>query len=178
MGKTSLISRWNLGTFSAGPHMPTIGTSFVTKTIDTPDQGPVVVCVWDTAGQECFRSLAPSYSRNTDLVLLVTSIADEHSFESIPSWVSIVTETCEKPPPIVLLVNQMDKVDKAIYTTEEVHLTYDCQFLGIFFVSAQNGENVDHAFDFAIFESVKFASRIRDLQVPEPEAITTGAKCC
>jgi small GTP-binding protein len=183
-GKTALINRWNVGVLDPCPNLPTTGPDCVTKRLDVDGHGSVSVSVWDTAGQEKFRSLVPSYARDSQLILLTVSVSDDESFQAIPSWVTQVNEGCKIPPPIVLVVNKMDLVEDAVYSTEEIHKTYECQFLGIFFVSAKSGDNVDLLFDFAVPEAVKFFTRIlapQDSKL-EPEDAEQGQRtklaCC
>jgi len=42
--------------------------------------------VWDTAGQECFKSIVRSFYRNADTIIIVFSIASKESFKECDSW--------------------------------------------------------------------------------------------
>jgi small GTP-binding protein len=157
-GKTSLVSKWTTGSLIRSS--PTINCVSETLTLDLPDHGRAYLSVWDTAGQEQFRSLAPAVCRASHLAILVTSVSDFHSFESIPEWRRIISSACDMPPPVVLVVNKMDLVESAVLTVEEIHCRYEGEFRALFFTSALSGENVKELFAFAGIEAAKFASRI------------------
>ena len=43
--------------------------------------------IWDTAGEERFRSVTPMYYKNASAIVLVYDCTDEESFNSLPVWV-------------------------------------------------------------------------------------------
>jgi small GTP-binding protein len=179
-GKTSLFARWISNSMSH-TSSPTVGPNqSAPKTVTIPKNGDVLATVWDTAGQEKFRALIPSYCRNAHLILLVTSISDAISFDSVPDRVKHITEASETPSPIVLVVNKMDLIDKAVKTAEEIHSQFENEsFRSIFFVSALTGENVEALFQFAVQEAAQFAARIiapQELKVDE--APQKEGSCC
>ena len=56
VGKTHLINKYTKGTVSRNP-VPTIGVEFATKTITLQNGEKVKAQIWDTAGQEQYRSI-------------------------------------------------------------------------------------------------------------------------
>ena len=62
--------------------------------------------IWDTAGQEKFKSLIPSYVRNAAIVLIVFDVNNPDSFEKVQSWVDFIKnlESCF----LVLCGNKID----------------------------------------------------------------------
>jgi predicted GTPase len=94
--------------------------------------------------------------------------------------VKSVTEASETPSPIILVVNKMDLVDRAVKTTEAIHSQFDDQFFrSIFFVSALTGENVEALFEFAVQEAAQFSARIiapQELQKENPPQ--KRGSCC
>ena len=75
VGKSCIQSRFTNETFE-DDHSPTIGVEFATKTI-TINNNKVKLQIWDTAGQEGFRSITRSFYRNADGVLLVYLIGNQ-----------------------------------------------------------------------------------------------------
>ena len=60
VGKSSLVSRFSEDTFRPFS-AATVGASFVSKTVEGAEGGPIQFQIWDTAGQEKYHSLAPMY---------------------------------------------------------------------------------------------------------------------
>ncbi|GAA5857863.1 hypothetical protein JCM1840_000941 [Sporobolomyces johnsonii] len=84
VGKTSLITRSTTGRFSY-QLSSTIGASFLTKKLNVSGT-KVRFQIWDPAGQERFRSMAPLYYRGALAAILVYDITDENSFQDIKIW--------------------------------------------------------------------------------------------
>lgn len=80
VGKTALTNRFTNNTF--GIHGMTIGVDFAIKRYS--DGGKIQI--WDTAGQESFRSISRSYYRGADAALICFSLNDEQSFLKIMDW--------------------------------------------------------------------------------------------
>ncbi|KAJ2020526.1 hypothetical protein IWW57_004995 [Coemansia sp. S610] len=85
VGKTSLVTRYVHHTFSDRTPS-TIGASFVTAKIDV-DGWECRLQLWDSAGQERFRSMTQMYYRGANAVVLVYDITNEDSFKDIDAWV-------------------------------------------------------------------------------------------
>jgi small GTP-binding protein len=85
-GKTSIITKFLK--MNDDP-APTVAASSVTMTIHLPTAS-VSLCVWDTAGQEQFRSLAPIYSRGAEVACVVFDQSNVQSFESLPKWLEYI----------------------------------------------------------------------------------------
>nr|AAW25327.1 SJCHGC06553 protein [Schistosoma japonicum] len=63
VGKSSLMKSFVEGNFSPVSD-PTIGVDFFSRTVRIQEEVFVKLQLWDTAGQEKFRSITPSYYRN------------------------------------------------------------------------------------------------------------------
>lgn len=93
VGKTSITVRFVHNQFKDNT-ISTIGASFLTKTIY------INGCwtkfnVWDTAGQEKYRSLAPLYYRGVDCAILVYDITSRESFEAVKNyWIHELKHQC------------------------------------------------------------------------------------
>jgi len=144
VGKTSLINRWTTGVWSRSVK-PTIGANHQKKTVRLENKS-VDVFVWDTAGQEQFQSLTPLYARSSSCAIIICSINDRSSFDTIASWIDLVRSACEKMPPVLLAVNKNDLANEAVYSNQEIEQKYGKDFVATFFVSAQTGENIDGLF--------------------------------
>jgi small GTP-binding protein len=70
VGKSSVIHQYIKGTFYDQID-PTLGVSFSSKTIQTKQGKAIRLEIWDTAGQEKFKNLAPLYYRKASAIILV-----------------------------------------------------------------------------------------------------------
>lgn len=84
VGKTSIIDRYCKNVFQE-ECPPTVGVGYQAKHIEIDGQ-KVKLSIWDTAGQEKFRTLTKQFYRNVDGVLLVYDISDSKTFESIDQY--------------------------------------------------------------------------------------------
>lgn len=102
VGKTALVERFISNTFSADdgeyerPARPTLGASFLTKrVVDRASDAVVRLQVWDTAGQEEFRSMSRLYYQGAQAAILCYDITDEASFMDMTRWLGELKEYME-----------------------------------------------------------------------------------
>ena len=138
VGKTSIILRYRHDVYLPD-HEPTVGASFITRTIQTP-YGPANVNIWDTAGQERYRSLVPMYSRGAAVALIVFDVSNESSFAGIKHWVSSVKTDAPVDCQIFIVGNKVD-LDFAVPRNDIIDWCQEHD-VGYFFVSALNGEGI------------------------------------
>jgi len=177
VGKTSLANRWISSGWNSA-FKPTIGANHQRKRIVINNDN-VDIFLWDTAGQEQFRSLAPVYTRSASAVLIVASLNDIHTFESIQSWIDIVKTTSEEIPPLILLANKED-LDTHCIKEEEIHEKYHDLFQSIYVVSALTGKCVDDAFQCASEAAYHFFMSYNEGVTNKPiiAASTKKGGCC
>ena len=96
VGKTSIISRYISNTFSS-QQLPTTGANFVSKMVLLEDENKSLKFeIWDTAGQEKFRSLAKVFYKNAAVCVLVYDITRKTSFEEIKNfWINEIKENTQ-----------------------------------------------------------------------------------
>ena len=89
VGKTSIISRYINNTFKS-QLMSTPGANFVHKNVFLEEeQQSIKYEIWDTAGQEKYRSLAKVFYKNASVCVLVYDITRKTSFEELKKyWVN------------------------------------------------------------------------------------------
>ena len=175
VGKTSLVQRLITGTFSHNLES-TIGVSNSKKVFETSTNGPVELCIWDTAGQEIFHSLVPLYSRSASVCVLVCSVDVEKSVDSIQQWVHTIRESCDPVPPIILALNKIDLADENDEILTKIRKTYPNTFVNEFSCSALTGEGVEELFLCAALHACK----ANGMKVPEDQISTSAKKssCC
>ena len=84
VGKTSIINRFKNNLFSP-EYEPTVGLDFQSIPILIDDQS-VTLLLYDTAGQEKFKSLIPLYTNEANIILLIYDISNKYSFDNIGKW--------------------------------------------------------------------------------------------
>ena len=98
VGKTSIISRFINDTFDEGL-VTTTGASYVGKDMVFKDYNNQVIKfeIWDTAGQEKYRSLTQIFYKDAAIAILVYDITNEDSFEEIQNyWYEQIKESAPK----------------------------------------------------------------------------------
>ena len=112
VGKTSIISRFINDTFEEGL-VTTTGASYAGKDMVFKDYQNQVVRfeIWDTAGQEKYRSLAQIFYKDAAIAILVYDITSEESFEEIQKyWYIQLKESANKDIVIGLAANKCDLI--------------------------------------------------------------------
>ena len=98
VGKTSIISRFINDTFEDGL-VTTTGASYAGKDLVFKDYNNQIVRfeIWDTAGQEKYRSLTQIFYKDASIAILVYDITNEESFEEVKNyWYEQIKESAPK----------------------------------------------------------------------------------
>ena len=109
VGKTSIISQFITHKFD--PHRETsLNAQFVSKTMDFTDIGQSIKFdIWDTVGQEKYRSLAKIFYKDAKAIIFVYDITTEYSFESIKSyWYEETKANWDGNPILAVVANKID----------------------------------------------------------------------
>ena len=104
-GKTSIILRFHKDHFSSITE-PTIGAAFLPHVLNL-ENSSIVLHLWDTAGQELYKSLVPMYSRGAAAVIVVFDLSSKYSFEDAKVWCNQI-ETDSENTEIFLVGNKTD----------------------------------------------------------------------
>lgn len=147
VGKTSIISRYFQNQFDEFYVSPR--SNYCYKNLRVYDN-PVIVQIWDTAGEERFRSISPFYYRRAAGVLLVYSITDRSTFESIRMWMGYVRDYSNRREGCLLIGNKVDlESNREVSFEEGQSLAAE---LNLMFIetSAKTGININSAFDLMI----------------------------
>ena len=88
VGKSSLLMRFADDIFTDN-FLPTIGVDFKIRTIES--SGSIVkLQMWDTAGQEKFKTITSAYYKGAHGIILTYDITDKKSFYDLQNWLSEV----------------------------------------------------------------------------------------
>ena len=105
-GKSSILNRFVSDKFDPN-YQATIGLDFNSKNVKIDNQD-VRLLLYDTAGQEKFRSLIPMYTRDAQIILLVYDVTRKDSFTHIPEWINSLTNVKKEEVIFVLVANKID----------------------------------------------------------------------
>ena len=153
VGKSNLLLRFTQGSFNSAYQL-TIGVEFGSGRIVVGNE-IFRVQIWDTAGQENFRSITRSYYKNSACALLVYDISKKESFESIQSWIDDCKSAAPETVLMVLVGNKSDLTDERKVSEEEGREFAEKNGLLFFETSAKTGENVKEVFQESTAEIAK-----------------------
>ena len=107
VGKSSFILKYIENKFTYN-YTTTLGLDFKQKKIKLKNGKEVRLRIFDTAGQERFRSVSVSFIKKADGVILIYDISNRESFDSIGEWIKNIRETGKEILPVVLVGNKCD----------------------------------------------------------------------
>ena len=113
-GKTSLISISMGMKFQEGMEISTSAASFVTKIIKIGDKS-YTLNLWDTIGQEKFRSLTKIFIKDSKIVIFVYDITNMKSFTELEYWFKTIKDVLGDEPVLGIVGNKQD-----LYIREQV----------------------------------------------------------
>ena len=145
VGKSSLSIKAVRHTF-ADNYFATVGVEFYTMNLKLEDK-VIKLQIWDTCGQEIYRSLISNFYRNSSLAIIVYSIIDKLSFESIDQWLKEVKSNSSPDIKIFLIGNKIDLEAQRVVPTEQGKNMQSDYNLDLFVESsAKNGKNAEFIF--------------------------------
>ena len=164
-GKTSIINRIIDNPFN-DTYEVSIGIDFMSKNIRFRGQN-IKIQIWDSAGQEKYKGLIPSYVRNSSIVFIVYDISNRSSFDNIPNWISFV-KNIEKTT--MILCGNKNDLDRDVNKNEAEELAKR-EGLLFFECSAKTNENIKNMFyssiaglsTFGIYDQQEKENLIREL---------------
>ena len=102
VGKTSILNRYLFDKFD-NSSMPTLGGSFKSKLLNV-GEGDIKLNLWDTAGQEKFKSLTRMYYQDAEAAIIVYDTTFRESFDSAKNWVQDLKQNSTSPDVIIAIV--------------------------------------------------------------------------
>ena len=109
VGKTCIMNRATTGQFKDNVSA-TIGFEYSPFILKINDK-VIKLAIWDTCGQEAYRSLIKSFFNGSSLAVIVYAVDNEKSFSSIPGWIRQCKILCEPDTKLVLIGNKNDIPD-------------------------------------------------------------------
>ena len=152
VGKSNLLLRYAHEKFNED-YQATIGIEFGSKNIEI-DNEKYRIQIWDTAGQENFKSLTRAYYKNSVCAIIVYDITNKQSFNNINTWIDDCKNQSPKTIFFVLVGNKSDLENKRqVNYNEGLKFAQENNIL-FFESSAKTGKNVEDIF----YKSAKIIS--------------------
>lgn len=153
-GKTTLFNSM-LNKSDSKFILPTIGVDFGTINIEDNNE-MFKIQIWDTAGQEKFRSITKNYVRDIFIILLVFDLNNISSFKNLQYWLNEIKFNCSENAHMILIGNKIDKSqtvqDKEILEFVKNNDCIKCWFK----LSSNNDAQVKSVITQIIFYANKF----------------------
>ena len=144
VGKSNILLKYAHNQFKP-EYQLTIGVEFGAKNIEI-NQRAYRIQIWDTAGQENFRSITRAYYKNSVCALVVYDVTNKDSFDSVKAWIDDCRAQCPKTILMVLVGNKTDLDSERAVSTEEGEEFAKANNMQFFETSAKNGTNIEDVF--------------------------------
>lgn len=126
---------------------PTIGVSFIQHTITLEDGTTKKLDIWDTTGDERYRSVLPSYFRKTSVAIICFDVTNRESFNSLDFWIEMSKTHCGENTKIILVGTKSELQN--VVSLKEAKGFADASNFELFYCSSLTGENVVEVFQRA-----------------------------
>ena len=145
VGKSCFLMRYSDNVFVEN-YITTIGLDYKLKSVKLDSGKTIKVQLWDTAGQDKYRTIAKNYFKGSHGILLLYDITKQSSFNNIREWIQDIREEVSPKAIIFLIGNKIDLADQRKISKEKgIELAEEYK-LPFFEASAKSGENVDEVF--------------------------------
>ena len=145
VGKSSLIIKYVNDTFSSN-YISTLGLDFRQKKIELEDGKEINLRLFDTAGQERYKSISANFIKKANGILLIYDITNKASFNSISKWMESIEEISPANTIVIIVGNKIDLETERQVTREEgvrKAKEYDIPF---YETSCKSGININQVF--------------------------------
>ena len=177
VGKTCFLMRYTDNTFQE-IHMSTIGLDYKLKNVQLDDGKMVKIQIWDTAGQDRFRSITKNYYKGAHGIILIYDVTSRKTFDNVKNWVAQIKEEVTDKVSIILVGNKIDDVDgRKVQTEEGQKMAKECG-LSFFETSAKSGQNIDSTFNELVKKTVEAYSKVDEKGTKLSSKKSKKKGCC
>ena len=147
VGKSCLMKRVMDSTFQE-EHQVTIGVEFGSYGVRV-DNKVIKVQIWDTAGQESYKSVTRIFYRGAQCVFLTYDVTRHETFDNIADWLKDIRDHAMEEVLIYLVGNKADSADKEVSGSEGLAFAQGNGIHKFFETSAKTGDAVHDVFSIA-----------------------------
>ena len=147
VGKTCIINRFIHNNFDPGT-ISSLSGQFVTKEMKFSKGQTVPLQIWDTAGQEKYRSMAKIFYRDAKAIIMVYDITNENSYNQLKEyWLGQIKEHGSKDVLIAIAANKSDLIEQIKVKNEEGEKFAEEIGAKFILTSAQNANGIQNLFE-------------------------------
>eukprot|EP00794_Sanderia_malayensis_P007329 gene7329-8149_t len=157
VGKTAMVRRFTKGFFPF-QEAPTIGVDMSVKTVQV-DGEKIKFKIWDSAGQERFKSITSSYYRNADAAIVVYSVDNEESFHSLYRWTKEL-DKCGKENLVKIIVGNKSDLEEERRVSEQSAIEFALadNAAAVLECSAKENDNIELLFEALAKKLIHFTT--------------------
>ncbi|KAH0794820.1 small GTP-binding protein [Histomonas meleagridis] len=146
----------------------------------TTSKGVATLQIWDTAGQEKYRALAPMYFRSAGVAIVCFDVTNIDSFTSLDIWLNELESKAPPGIPIIVAGNKIDLEDRRVIDPSNAEKYVKERNVSEYIeVSAKTGEGVDKLFEIIADIFLKQPeNNKKDVAAPLPIERKEENKCC
>lgn len=183
-GKSCIVNRFVQNEFENLSN--TIGVDFFAKDFTFKDT-TIKLQIYDTSGQEQFKSITANYYKRADGILFVFDLTRDETFQNIQFWINEMKDQSDDFTKVglVLLGNKSDLVDAKKVEIKEGMALANTLGTKYFETSAQSGYNIQEAFQFLVEDIINKKSEEGEnvptgvvLENKQQEPKAQKKKCC
>ena len=186
VGKTNILSKYISNKFETDSKS-TIGVELSTKTFNI-NNNKINAQIWNTAGQEKYKSLTKAYYKGALGALVIYDITQKITFENIDKWISDLKISADEKVSIILIGNKSDLEEKREVSKEDGENKAKLNGISFLETSALNGNNIEIAFKTLVknvynkchneFDTMAHVEIIRGKTIKIEEPKKERKKCC
>ena len=178
VGKSSFIIKYIDNSFTLY-YTATLGIDFKQKKIKLKDGRDVRLRIFDTAGQERYKSVSASFIKKADGVILIYDIGNLESFEAVENWIKSIREIGKDNLPIILVGNKCDLPDdKRMISLKEGQDKADEFNIPFYETSCKEGINIKEVFEKLVDDIMEKGSKNINREYKILNKGKKKEKCC
>ena len=112
VGKTSIASRFCINSFTDN-YINTIGGAYQQQNIVLNNGAKIKLHIWDTSGQDRFRSMTNLYYRDAQVAILTYDVTNEQSLESLNYWLNELNDKVEIDNMVLCLAGNKSDIESS-----------------------------------------------------------------